>query len=351
MQVYLILPDLYAGGAERVTITIARILHKENFDVEFLNLGCQTGEMLNWIEPEFKLTSLGYGRVLKALPQLKAFMKAHRNAIYFSSREHVNLVGLIAAKASRCQIVVRVPNMPRNQLTSGISGFKMTIIKGLNQYLLPEAKVIIAQNIEMRNQLIEYYHLPEDKVFAINNPIDVDYARKSAEGSTNPFNDSEVNFLNVCNIAYSKGIDILETAWNKVKSEIPNAHMYIVGRNTSEYAQNLIARSHLLEDFTFLGFQSNPYPYLKHCDVFVLPSRMEGFPNVVLEAQCFNRPVVSTTCVAAIKDIIQPGKNGYYCDIENAQDLAECMINATKLKDIQNAYNLFDKELLLNCFK
>ena len=351
MKVYLILPDLSAGGAERVTITIARILHKENFDVEFLNLGYPTGEMLNWIEPEFKLTSFGYGHVLKAIPHLKAFMKAHRDAIYFSSREHVSLVGLIAAKATRSQIVVRVPNMPKNQLTSGISGLKMKIIKELNQYLLPKAKVIIAQNIEMRQQLIEYYHLPENKVLAINNPVDIDYVRKSAEGSTNPFNDSEVNFLNVCNIAFSKGIDILESAWPRVKSEIPNAHMYIVGRNTSEYAQNLIERSHSLEDFTFLGFQSNPYPYLKHCNVFVLPSRMEGFPNVVLEAQCFNRPVASTTCVAVVKDIIQPGKNGYYCDIDDAQALAECMINAANLKDIRNIYNLFDKELLLNCFK
>ena len=78
---------------------------------------------------------------------------------------------------------------------------------------------------------------------------------------------------------------------------------------------------------------------------------MEGFPNVVLEAQCFNRPVASTTCVAVVKDIIQPGKNGYYCDIDDAQALAECMINAANLKDIRNIYNLFDKELLLNCFK
>ncbi len=203
----------------------------------------------------------------------------------------------------------------------------------------------------MRTQLLDYYSLPQKKVVAINNPVDIEYIRSSAENSHNPFKENEVNFLNVCNIAYSKGIDILLEAWNKVKEAIPNAHMYIVGRNASEYAREIVEKSKAYEDFEFLGFQSNPYVYLKYCDVFVLPSRMEGFPNVVLEAQCFNRPVVSTTCVEVIKDIVQQGCNGYYCEIENSGALADCMINASKLKKIENNYSMFDKELLLNCFR
>ena len=351
MKIYFLLPDLSAGGAERVSITIARLLHKEGHDVEFINFGYRKGEMLDWIEPEFKMTCLECGRVLNAIPKLMAFMKSHPNSIYFSSREHVSIVGMIASKKTGRQIVVRIPNMPKNKLSTGIAGIKMIIIKTINRWLLKSAKFVIAQNIEMRKQLLEYYHLPENKVVAINNPVDAEYIRDSAERSDNPFCKDEINFLNVCNIAYSKGIDILEAAWPKVKAAIPNARMNIVGRCESDYAQNLVASSKSLKAFSFMGFQSNPYPFLKHCDVFVLPSRMEGFPNVVLEAQCFNRPVASTTCVAVIKDIIQNGKNGYYCDIEDPEALADCMIKAAKLKNIENKYNLFDKGLLLNCFK
>lgn len=350
-NIYFLLPDLSAGGAERVSITIARFLHKYGYEVEFVNFGYRKGEMLNWIEPEFKMTCLECGRVLNAIPKLKVFMKSHNNGIYFSSREHVSVVGLLVAKMARRQMVIRIPNMPKNKLSKGISGLKMSIIKSVNQWLLKSAKIIIAQNKEMRNQLLEYYNLPDEKVVAINNPVDVEYVRSSAEGSVSPFDASKVNFLNVCNIAYSKGIDVLERAWPKVKSVIPNAQMNVVGRNTSEYAKELVSKANELEDFTFWGFQGNPYTYLKHCDVFVLPSRMEGFPNVVLEAQCFNRPVASTTCVAVIRDVIQEGKNGYYCDIEDPEALADCMIKAAKLKNIENKYSMFDKELLLNCFK
>lgn len=351
MKTYFILPDLSAGGAERVTITIARILKKQGCDVEFINIGTHEGDMVSWIEPEFRMTCFNCSRVLGAIPKFKSFMKAHPDSIYFSSREHVNIVGLLAAKMAGCKMVVRIPNMPKNNLTKGIAGFKMRVIKTINQWLLPSAKMIIAQNEEMRKQLLEYYSLPGEKVVAINNPVDKDYVVASAEGAENPFNTSEINFLNVCNIANSKGIDILIDAWEKVKASIPNAHMYVAGRNGSKYAQQLMEKVKDRDDFTFLGFQGNPYPYLKHCDVFVLPSRMEGFPNVVLEAMCFNRPVASTTCVAVIKDIIREGQNGFYCEIENADALADCMIKASQLKNIDNNYDLFDLEKLLDVFK
>jgi glycosyltransferase involved in cell wall biosynthesis len=348
---YILLPNLDAGGAERVTITIARLLHKEGYNIEFVNLGGGDGEMLSWIEPEFRMTSFGCSRVLNAIPKLCTFMKSHPDGVYFASREHVNIVGIISAIISRRKIVVRIPNMPRNVLTHGIAGLKMRIIKQLNQYLLRSAKMIIAQNDEMRDQLLSYYNLPDGKVVAINNPVDKDFVIASANGSTNPFDNGSVAFLAACTVDYRKGIDVLMQAWPKVKAAVPNAHMYIAGRNTSDYAIDLMKRAADLPDFTFLGFQSNPYPLLKHCDVFVLPSRMEGFPNVVLEAMCFNRPIAATTCVDVIKKIIVPNKNGFYCDVENADSLADCMISAYGLNNITNDYALFDKQKLINCFK
>lgn len=349
-KIYFLLPDLSAGGAERVAITIARILKKSGFIIEFINLGNPKGEMYDWIVPEFNMTSFGCDRVLTAIPKLYSFMKKHPNAKYFSSREHVNIVGLLCARITKKEIIVRIPNMPKNNLVKGIAGIKASIIKNLNKKSLGKAKWVIAQNKEMRNQLLEFYGLSKRKVVAINNPVDKEYVLNSAKEAINPFPKDEVVFLNVCNIAYSKGIDILLKAWEIVVNAIPNAHLYIAGRNNSEYAQQTIKHIGDKDKVTFLGFQSNPYPYLKYCDCFVLPSRMEGFPNVVLEAMCFNRPVASTTCVEVIKEIINPGENGYYCDIENPDALAEIMIKAVMLKQIDNSYDLFDKEKLLKLF-
>ena len=349
-KIYLILPDLSAGGAERVAITIARILKKSGFNIEFINLGNPKGDMYDWIVPEFTMTSFGCNRVLAAIPKLYSFMKSHPKAIFFSSREHVNVIGLLCAKMAKREMVVRIPNMPKNKLVKGIEGIKASVIRSINKKLLKSAKWVIAQNNEMRDQLIEVYKLQQNKVVAINNPIDKEYVVGSANDAVNPYPNGETVFLNICNIAYSKGIDILIKAWKKVINEIPSAHLYIVGRNNSEYAHNLVQSVTREDKISFLGFQSNPYPFIKYCDCFVLSSRMEGFPNVVLETMCFNRPVASTSCVEVIKEIIKPGKNGYYCDIEDPNALAEIMIKAVMLKQIDNSYDMFDKDKLLKLF-
>ena len=179
---------------------------------------------------------------------------------------------------------------------------------------------------------------------------DKDYVLKSADGCKKPYSEEEIVFLAACTIDFRKGIDVLIDAWHKVIEQIPNAHLYIIGRDTSDYAEEMKKKALDKKKITFLGFQSNPYPYLKYCDVFVLSSRMEGFPNVVLEAMCFNKPIASTTCVDVIKEIIQQGVNGYTCDVEDTEALADSMVKALRLKNICNQYDLFDQQTLINCF-
>lgn len=347
---YFLLPNLDAGGAERVTITIARLLKRDYKQVEFINLGNPSGEMLSWLTPEFTLHSFGCKRVLSALPKLCRFMKQHPDGCYFSSLEYVSLIGLVAARFAHKDFIVRIPNMPRNNLYKGIDGIKLHIIKSINRFLLPRAKCIIAQNEEMRTQVLDFYGLPAGKVVAINNPVDQEYIIKSAEDSPNPYTHQGTVFLAAGTLDYRKGFDILIKAWPKVKKAIPDAGLYIIGRDNTSCAQGIKEEAAKCKDITFLGFRNNPYPYFKHCDVFVLPSRMEGFPNVVLEAMCFNKPVACTACVNVIKDIIKPAINGYYCDVEDPDALADAMIKASRLKGINNTYSLFDKEKLLEVF-
>lgn len=347
---YFIIPDLSAGGAERVSIIMARFLKKQGHKTCFVNLGYADGEMREWIECEFPIISFGCSRVTTSIFMLYRFMKEHPEAIFFSSREHVNIVGLLCTRFLNSKYIARIPNMPKNKLSRGLVGFKMKLIKFLNKHLLGFSHYVIAQNDEMRKQLIKFYHLSEDKVITINNPIDKEFILASANQPCNPYNNEEINILNVSNIAYSKGIDILLEAWPIIKNHIPRAHLYVVGRTETSYANTLISSVKDDPSITFLGFLKNPYPFFKHCNCFVLPSRMEGFPNVVLEAMCFDRPVVATTCVEVIKTIIQTGVNGYCCDVGNSEELAQCVLQAVNLSNIKNTYTLFDKQKFLDLF-
>ena len=74
MNCFFVLPNLDAGGAERVSITIARVLKRNGHSVSFINMGIESGDMLPWIVPEFQLVSFGNKRVISAIPQLHKFI-------------------------------------------------------------------------------------------------------------------------------------------------------------------------------------------------------------------------------------------------------------------------------------
>lgn len=351
MTCYFLLPNLKGGGAERVSINMARILKEEGYDVRFVCLGGDQGKMHSWLIPEFDVDFLYSGRALTAIFKLRRFFAERKDALLFSSHEHISIVSLLICKQLGLPAIVRIPTMPRNKIYSGLTGLKWRVIHLISHKLLPSAKVVIVQTEAMREQAMEFYHLPESKVVTINNPLDKAYILSSAERQPNPYTEEGPNFLTVGNISHAKSIETLVEAFGIVKEKLPTARLTIVGSQDSKYARNLLSHLVIDESIHLTGFKENPYPYMKHCDVFVLSSRMEGFPNVLLEAMSFNKPVVSTTCVPIIKKLVHPGVNGYYCDIESPVDLAECMVSAIQLKDIHNDYQLFDKERFISLFK
>ncbi len=106
---------------------------------------------------------------------------------------------------------------------------------------------------------------------------------------------------------------------------------------------------HQMKDFlgfkniVFHGRQENPYQFLKYADLFILSSRYEGFPNVLLEAGACGTYSLSNNCPGGINEIIQNDINGEIGNIDNHEDFAQ------KIRLIlqQN----YDKEWIINSIK
>ena len=109
-----LLPNLASGGAERISLIIARILKKSGQEVRFINLGHEGGEISEWLMPEFDVISLNCSRSLKAIPALARFLRKHKGDTVFASRENASIAGLIACRLAGCPIILRLPNMPKN---------------------------------------------------------------------------------------------------------------------------------------------------------------------------------------------------------------------------------------------
>ena len=78
----------------------------------------------------------------------------------------------------------------------------------------------------------------------------------------------------------------------------------------------------------FLGYLPNPENYMQAANVFVLSSRYEGFPNVVLEAMSYGTTVVAFDCPGGTSEIIENGRNGWLVEPGNVKELSESIKNA-----------------------
>ena len=70
------------------------------------------------------------------------------------------------------------------------------------------------------------------------------------------------------------------------------------------------------------NFQKNPYPYLLRSDIFILSSRTEGLPNVLIEALVLKKFVISTKCPTGPKEILLNGKAGLLVNVNDHIDLS-----------------------------
>ena len=73
---------------------------------------------------------------------------------------------------------------------------------------------------------------------------------------------------------------------------------------------------------------------MKQADVYMLSSIYEGMPNAMLEAMYLGLPIAATQCIPFISQVVEEGENGYICPVGNEKALAECMINASKMKGL-----------------
>ena len=337
------------GGAERVTVTLGKLLDKSNFIVKFVIFHDASDEISAFIPPTTKkqyleITNPYYNstyRIYKCL-------KVERPDIVFCASPAFNSRLIIASKLiGNIKVVVRNSNMFVTERKD---------VQWLMRLTYRFADRIILQQQEMLNELRENIKLPEGKAVALHNPIDIDVIEENAKVAS-PFpNTQQINYVCTARFAPSKGQDVLVRAFVVLHKNVENAHLYLVGKydKESEYFKNVktIVVNAGLEDFVhFIGFDSNPYRWVKHCDCFVLPSRYEGLPNSLIEAMYLNKPCVSTLCIPIINRMIEDGYNGYKVPNENYHAMAEAMIKAVKLKDFKMIYKSASDRDFLKLFE
>lgn len=323
------------GGAERMSITLAKSLDKERFLPVFVLVG-QKDRISQFIPDEFKTIKIKIKNIYDFLIfKIYDCLKLEKPDLVFSSQVFLNVRLIFATRLmDGVHVVIRHPNA-------------MSTINGLNRVLInltyKFANVIVAQQEEMADELRALPGVGVEKIKVLHNPIDINTIQEKLKNSSSPYeNISGIKFVNVGSIKHIKGQDILLRAFLQIHKTLPDSHLFIVGRiDEKKYYSELysfIKYNSLEQCIHFVGYTDNPYIWMKNADCFVLSSRCEGLPNVLIEASFLNVPVVSTLCIPMVKRIIEENVNGFVVPIDNPDSMAYAMLHAIKLKNVAMSY-------------
>ena len=152
----------------------------------------------------------------------------------------------------------------------------------------------------------------------------------------------------VGSIIHRKGLDILLEAISKEIVDKYNLGILILGSGDNGYLEGLIVKNKLEEHLNHFEFQ-DPKDFYGIMDIFVLPSRKEGFALVCTEAMLTGVPVIRTDTEGAYDQIIH-GKNGYICQSENSTDLRKYLIKLLDDEVLRRNLGMSGRENALNNF-
>ena len=202
---------------------------------------------------------------------------------------------------------------------------------------------IMAVSEECKNAFLKKYPSLHNKVNVMENITSPDFIRKMSEEKVDDdiSKDNSFKLLSVARLSHAKGIDNAVKALRILHDRgLTNIKWYVVGYGGDEaMIKELISENNLEDSFILLGKKTNPYPYMKACDIYVQPSRYEGKAVTVGEAQILGKPVIITNYTTA-KSQVKENIDGYICklSIKGIADGIEKLYKNNKLR-----------EMLVNC--
>lgn len=159
--------------------------------------------------------------------------------------------------------------------------------------------------------LEEIFPESKEKFLVIKNMVSKQMIEKMAEEELEIEKKDETMIVTVGRLVKQKGID---HAIDVCKMLVDNGYSikwYVVGGGEEEESLNRkIMENHLQENFILVGPQKNPYKWMKNCDIYVQPSRFEGFGITVCETKVLEKPMIVTD-IPEFREQISDGVNGY----------------------------------------
>ena len=298
-RIALVLPDLAAGGAERVMLSLAHEFTAKGHEVDLVIFKAQ-GQLLGNVPSGVRLvdlqaSDLGLGKLglaLSAVRRLRKWIRAEKPDVLLSTVTGANIVALLAKAVARSSISVVVREA---QSVSNVASKFRTLGMRL---LYPGAHAVIGVSRTVSAELVHVIRLSPTLVHEIPNPVDLEFLRnQSLFAVQHPWIDAPTGPLIVAvgRLVAAKDYPTLLRAFAHLPSKL-RAKLIILGEGPErDHLESLALELKIQDHFQLAGFDANPWRWMARADLYVLSSKSEGNPNALLEALALGLPVVATS--------------------------------------------------------
>jgi GalNAc-alpha-(1->4)-GalNAc-alpha-(1->3)-diNAcBac-PP-undecaprenol alpha-1,4-N-acetyl-D-galactosaminyltransferase len=324
MRITLVMPTLSCGGAERVGAAMANYWIEKGNEVSLITFDDPQSNPFYELSAKLCHIKLGLlnesGNLLEGarnnfirIQSLRSLFKTRKADVIISLIGRSNIRVLFAALGLNIPIIVFEQIDPARDSLN-----RLWRILRLLAYQRAQQIVVLTQSFA------EYFpSYLQERIQVIPNPIAL--TNVSAPKHLSKLDTFEI--IAVGRLELQKGFDHLLQALVELRSSSKNWTLTILGEGSQRQNLELLcARLNLADRVIFTGTVKDVTTFLKQSDLFVLSSRVEGFPLALCEAMACGVPVVATDCAASIREIVRDGVDGIVTPNEDVAELTKAIL-------------------------
>ena len=327
-----------SGGGERVAVSLANELTKK-YEVHLIGITTEQSDLFFKINSQVKYSNFFDHRVrlskniLKISKMLKKYFIDNEIEVAFgigiSANVFLSLSGIgISTKVILCDHTNSITdNREFSQKVQRYVGTKL-------------ADKIITLTQEDRRNYIKQYGISETKIAYI-------YNWKEDGLSNVTYNDESTNIVTVGRFDYQKGYDCLVQVAKKVLAKRSDWTWEIYGSGKQDEVDKIrdfITENDLQDKLVIKGLEKNQDVIYGDKGIYVMTSRYEGLPLVLLEAQQYNLPIVSFRCPTGPNEIVEDGVNGYLIDCYDTDKMSERLLELMEDSNLRSFFSNHAKD-------
>lgn len=322
MRVIFVLAGLGTGGAERVVSLISGCWAERGWQVSVAAFDAPGDPVAFRFDEDVELIRLNIGPgggslwrgILSSAKRwlaLRKLFRSRRPDLVISFLTKVNVLSLLAALGSGIPVVISERNNPGGQAAHSLWAWSWRALSRLAAGTVLQTEAIKAR----------YGQAMAARSVVIPNPVEIPpFNRQNHDGHV---------IAAAGRLENQKGFDRLIAGFATIADDFPDWRLVIWGEGQERTAlERQVRDARLTDRISLPGNSSQPLSWLETADLFVLSSRFEGFPNVLVEAMSAGIPVIACDCDFGPAEIVSDGVDGLLVPPDDILSLAEAMRKA-----------------------